>query len=892
MADPRPDDDDIPFFDHDAPAPAPGGIAARALGRARAAAAGEPAYLAGLNPEQREAVLTTEGPLLVLAGAGTGKTRVLTARIAHILASRLAWPSQILAVTFTNKAAREMKERIAHFVGHAVEGMPWLGTFHSIGVSILRRHAELVGLKSGFTILDTDDQIRLLKQIIRAEGIDDKRWPARQLAAMIDGWKNKGLTPQTIPEGDARAFADGRGRQLFTLYQERLKLLNAVDFGDLLTETIRLFRENPDVLADYQRRFRYMLVDEYQDTNVAQYLWLRLLAQRPSSSLAPDQPPADRLRGSAPSGAAASSAAGEETGEASFGRKASGERARETLPSLAGQAKGASPRTDASADALAENQANGGHSGQAPNICCVGDDDQSIYGWRGAEVDNILRFERDFPGARVIRLERNYRSTANILAAASHLIAHNEGRLGKTLFTDAPADPDAPRVIVCAAWDSEEEARAIGEEIEALQRQGHALNDMAILVRASFQMREFEDRFVTLGLNYRVIGGPRFYERMEIRDALAYFRVVCQPADDLAFERIVNTPKRGIGDTSLRALHDHARARAVPLTQAARELAETDELKPKLRSTLKNLLADFDRWSGLIETTAHTELAEMILDESGYTEMWQNDRSAEAPGRLDNLKELVRSMEGFDSMRGFLEHVALVMDAESGEALDAVSIMTLHSAKGLEFDTVFLPGWEEGLFPNQRSLDEGGRSGLEEERRLAYVGITRARRRCYVWFSSNRRIHGLWQSTMPSRFVDELPVAHVEVRESGTGYGGYGRMMGGPYGASRFDTADPFTRSGYSSPGWQRARQRDSDAARTNWGSRSGPQTKARVIEGELVAASVNRPASGFAIGDRVFHMKFGNGNIVAIDGNKLTIDFDRAGQKRVLDSFVEGVHR
>jgi ATP-dependent DNA helicase UvrD/PcrA len=790
-------------------------ISERAAGASRLAAA---PWLENLNPEQREAILTTEGPLLVLAGAGTGKTRVLTARIAHILASGLAWPSQILAVTFTNKAAREMKNRIGQFVGERVEGMPWLGTFHSIGVKMLRRHAELVGLKSDFTILDTDDQVRLLRQLIRAEGIDDKRWPARLLATLIDRWKNKGLGPEDISRGDAHSFADGRGQELYRQYQARLKVLNAVDFGDLLTETIRLFRENADVLGDYRKKLRYILVDEYQDTNVAQYLWLRLLAGRPP---------------------------GQES-----------------------------------------------ETGFAPNICCVGDDDQSIYGWRGAEVDNILRFERDFPGAKVIRLERNYRSTAHILGAASHLIANNESRLGKTLFTDSNSD-DGTKVAVSATWDSEEEARSIGEEIERLQRQGQALNDMAILVRASFQMREFEDRFVTLGLNYRVIGGPRFYERMEIRDALAYFRVICQPADDLAFERIVNTPKRGIGEATLRLVHDTARKSDIPLTQAVRELTDTEELKPKTRTALARLLANFDRWREQLETMYHPELAEIVLDESGYTEMWQNDRSAEAPGRLENLKELVSKMQDFESMRGFLEHVALVMEAEGNAGLDAISLMTLHSAKGLEYETIFLPGWEEGLFPHQRALDESGKAGLEEERRLAYVGITRARSRCYVWFASNRRIHGLWQSTIASRFVNELPEDHVDVMESGNTYGGYGRGMG--YGPSRFDTSDPFTRSGYSSPGWRRAQARDPEgnqarAARSNWGNRSGPQTRSRTIEGELVAASVNNPASLFNIGDRVFHLKFGNGNIASIDGNKLTIDFDKAGQKRVLDSFVESV--
>ncbi|NTE86787.1 ATP-dependent helicase [Agrobacterium rubi] len=815
--------DDMPFFDEEPSEPrrqaavplAAGGlgIAAQAMA-ARDQGRAAPDYLAGLNPEQREAVETLEGPVLVLAGAGTGKTRVLTTRIAHILATGRVYPSQILAVTFTNKAAREMKERIGVLVGGAVEGMPWLGTFHSIGVKLLRRHAELMGLKSDFTILDTDDVVRLLKQLIQAEGLDDKRWPAKQFAGMIDGWKNKGLTPPEIPEGDSRAFANGKGRELYAAYQARLKTLNACDFGDLLLHPITIFRNHPDILKEYHQKFRYILVDEYQDTNTCQYMWLRLLAQRPK--------------------------------------------------------------------------------GQPQNVCCVGDDDQSIYGWRGAEVDNILRFDKDFVGAKVIKLERNYRSTEHILGAAGHLIAHNEGRLGKTLFTDR-SEPDDEKVVVHAAWDSEEEARAVGEEIEQLQRTKHPLNNMAILVRASFQMREFEDRFVTLGLNYRVIGGPRFYERLEIRDALAYFRLVCQSADDLAFERIINTPKRGLGDTTVRNLHDYARARDIPMLAAAADIIETDELKPKARKALFDVVQDFRRWQNLLENTEHTVLAEQILDESGYTAMWQADKTAEGPGRLENLKELIRSMEAYESMRSFLEHVALVMDTEKNAELDAVSIMTLHSAKGLEFETVFLPGWEEGLFPHQRSLDEGGRSGLEEERRLAYVGITRAKRRCHIWFVSNRRIHGLWQATIPSRFLEELPPNHVEVSASESSYGGYGGRGG--YGQSRFDAADPFTNN-YSTPGWKRAQANKSDATRDNWGSRSGHSVdrigygesgpKSRTIDGELVAKSVAATPSKFFIGDRVFHMKFGNGNVAAIEGNKLTIDFDRAGQKRVLDGFVE----
>ncbi|NRG17851.1 UvrD-helicase domain-containing protein [Rhizobiales bacterium] len=779
-----------------------GGIAARALAAAtRARDVAD--YLEGLNPEQREAVLTLDGPVLVLAGAGTGKTRVLTTRIAHIISEQKAYPGQILAVTFTNKAAREMKHRIGDLIGGNVEGMPWLGTFHSICVKILRRHAELAGLKSSFTILDTDDQLRLMKQIIQAEGLDDKRWTARAFASIVDGWKNRALTPEQVPEGEARAFGNGKGKKLYAEYQERLSILNAADFGDLLLHTITLFRNNPDVLAEYQKRFRYMLVDEYQDTNIAQYLWLRLLAQG------------------------------------------------------------------------------------NPNVCCVGDDDQSIYGWRGAEVDNILRFEHDFKGAKVIRLERNYRSTSHILATASHLISHNEGRLGKTLFTDL-ADPDAERVMVASSWDSEEEARNIGDEIEALQSKGHRLNDMAILVRASFQMREFEDRFVTLGLNYRVIGGPRFYERMEIRDAMAYFRCVAQPADDLAFERIVNTPKRGLGEATMKTVHGLARAERIPLMEAAGILCQTEELRPKARTAIRALLADFDRWREQVETMPPTELAEIILDESGYTEMWRQDRSAEAPGRLDNLKELVRSVGDFETLSGFLEHVSLVMDRDAGVDDDAVSLMTLHSAKGLEFDTVFLPGWEEGLFPHQRALDESGRAGLEEERRLAYVGVTRAKRRARISFAVNRRIHGMWQSTVPSRFLDELPEEQVEVIEPNSSYGGYGA---GGYGASRFDNRDPF-QSTYSTPGWQRAQRARSSGAggyegRSRFAERNhrqGPKT----IEGELVAKSVSDVPSGFSLGERIFHLKFGYGEIASIEGNKLTVDFDKAGRKRVLDSFVE----
>ncbi len=748
--------------------------------------------MAELNPEQRAAVEALDGPVLVLAGAGTGKTRVLTTRIAHIMCTGRARGSQILAVTFTNKAAREMKERIGALVGGAVEGMPWLGTFHAIGVKILRRHAELVGLKNGFTILDTDDQIRLIKQVIESEGLDKDRWPARQLAALIDGWKNRGLTPDKVPRGEVFAFAEGKGAELYAAYQRRLKELNAADFGDLLLEVLRLFLDHPDVLADYQGRFRYILVDEYQDTNVAQYLWLRLIA-----------------------------------------------------------------------------------GGGSPNLCCVGDDDQSIYGWRGAEVDNILRFEKDFPGARVIRLERNYRSKGHILAAASGLIARNKGRLGKTLFTDG--DKGRP-VVVTGVWDDEEEARGVGEEIETLREAGQRLEGIAILVRASFQMRAFEDRFVTLGLPYRVIGGPRFYERLEIKDAIAYLEVTLNPANDLKFERIFNVPKRGLGDISLKRVNELARAQGITLYQAAREIVETEELSGKARKALGDLLAAFERWRRQIETMKHTELAELILDESGYTQMWQQDKSPQAHSRLENLKELIRFMHEFETLQGFLEHVSLVMDADTQDGEERVSLMTLHAAKGLEFDAVFLPGWEEGLFPHQRSLDESGAAGLEEERRLAYVGITRARQQVKISFAQNRRTRGLWQAAAPSRFVDELPEQHVEVVESKTPYGGAGRFN--PYGRSRFDEPAAGFQSGYSTPGWQRAKEQWQREDRTK------PRTPL-TLDGELVASSTGQ-ASSYAPGERVFHQKFGYGLVAEVDGNKLTIDFDKAGRKRVVDSFVE----
>jgi len=796
-------------------------LSRQAMAQAGQAAFGR--YLDGLNAPQREAVEALDGPVLMLAGAGTGKTRALTARIAHLIATGTARPNEILAVTFTNKAAREMKYRIGALLGDSVEGMPWLGTFHSIGVKLLRRHGELVGLKPNFTILDTDDQIRLLKQLIQAFNIDEKRWPARQMASIIDNWKNRAWRPESVPGAEAGAY-NNRGTEIYAAYQERLRTLNACDFGDLLLHVVTIFQQHPDVLAQYQRWLRFILVDEYQDTNVAQYLWLRLLA--------------------------------------------------------------------------------GGHR----NICCVGDDDQSIYGWRGAEVGNILRFERDFPGARVIRLEQNYRSTPHILAAASAVIAGNEGRLGKTLWTELE---EGEKLRLIGHWDGEEEARWIGDEIEALERGGRALepvsrNNMAILVRASHQMRAFEDRFLSIGLPYRVIGGPRFYERLEIRDAMAYFRLAVSPADDLAFERIVNTPKRGLGDKARQTIQKAARAADVPLLQGALLALRDGLVTGRAAGTLRAFVEQMARWHNAVtpprvpvlsdddlvieddvvtpaprgKGVSHIELAEQILDESGYTAMWQADKSPDAQGRLENLKELIKALESFDNLQGFLEHVALIMDNESDDSAEKVTIMTLHAAKGLEFPVVFLPGWEDGLFPSQRSMDETGRKGLEEERRLAYVGITRAERLCTISFAANRRVYGQWQSQLPSRFIDELPADHVEVLTPpglyGGGFGAAG-MARAAAGAASSVEERAVRADVYNSPGWRRLQ------ARGQGGAVARSVAQATGAGADLV----------FVPGERVLHQKFGLGTIIAADGDKMAVAFDRAGEKHIVARFLtpaEGV--
>ncbi len=740
-----------------------------AAGPAGAGDAMADGYLARLNPEQRAAVETVDGPLLVLAGAGTGKTRVLTTRFAHILLTRRAFPNQVLAVTFTNKAAREMRERVSAILGRPAEGL-WLGTFHALCARMLRRHASLVGLTSSFTILDTDDQLRLLKQIMDANKVDPKRWPAPALMGAIQRWKDRAHTPDRVPADEAAGeIADGRATELYAAYQARLVQLNSADFGDLMLHMVEILRTHADVLEQYHRAFRYILVDEYQDTNLVQYLWLRLLAQ--------------------------------------------------------------------------------GHR----NICCVGDDDQSIYSWRGAEVENILRFEQDFPGAGIVKLEANYRSTANILAAASGLIAHNEGRLGKTL-RPGRNDASGEKVAVVGLWDSDEEARMVGERVEQLQREQHALAEIAILVRTGAQTRSFEERMITLGIPYRIIGGLRFYERAEIRDAIAYLRVLNQPADDLAFERIVNVPRRGVGEGGLRTMYETARARSVPLSVAARLLVSEGGLRGKIRDALAAMLDSFEAWRDMLGRDGHVATLATLLEESGYMAMWQQDKSPDAPGRIENLKELVRAIGDFDTLAGFLDHVSLVMENEQDASADRLSMMTLHGAKGLEFDTVFLPGWEEGLFPSQRTMDEGGNKGLEEERRLAYVGLTRARRRAIVSHAANRRIYANWQSSIPSRFVDELPEAHIE-RAGGASLAREQRLM-----------------------------------APSVFGN--GPLVARRPAGPKLVESweQPARPvrAEKLAVGQRVFHQKFGTGTVRGVDDDRLDIEFDHAGRKRVIDKFVE----
>ena len=730
-----------------------------------------------LNDPQKEAVYHTQGPILVLAGAGTGKTGVLTTRLIRLLIEKIALPGEILSVTFTNKAANEMRERITNQIGDMSSGLKWLGTFHSVGAQILRFHPNKLGLENDFIILDIDDQVRLLKQIIKDENIDDKRWPSKQLLNLIDKWKNKGLYPEDISSNDGDYFANGKGHLLYKIYQERLKYFNAVDFGDLILESIRLFENNQDILESYQNKFKYILVDEYQDTNVSQYKLLKLL------------------------------------------------------------------------------------TGKYQNICCVGDDDQSIYSWRGAEISNILRFEKDFPEAKIIRLEENYRSTGHILTAASKLIENNESRLGKTLWTNSG---EGEKITVKSNWDGEEEARLITSELEKLSLKNYNLDETAILVRASFQMREFEDRFISVGLPYKVIGGPRFYERKEIRDVNAYLRLATQPNDSLALERIINTPKRGIGETSVKKIRDRSKENNKPLIESIKELIDEKSFKGKTAVSLDKLVKLVFHWNHLIKEEDKVDIAEIIIEDSGYLEMLRNDKSLTAEGRVENVYELFRSLEPFESIKAYLEHISLVMEIDSNQYGKKVSLMTLHAAKGLEFDYVFLPGWEEGVFPNQRAVDEGGLEALEEERRLAYVGVTRAKKKASIYYAANRRMHNQWISSIPSRFVTELPEENIETDLSN--YAGEKELF-------KEQEYIDFDQSEYETPGWERARF----------------ESKSRTIEHKNSENYVVNDTP-FELNENVTHKKFGKGIILSIDGKKLTINFGSNGTRKVMENFVEKV--
>lgn len=754
-------------------------------------------WLEMLNPEQKEAVKTTEGPVLVLSGAGTGKTKVLTTRLAYILAEHKANPWNCLVVTFTNRAAREMRDRVQSLIGEVANSV-WLGTFHSVCVKILRSHAEVVGLKSNFTILNEDDQKRVIKRVLEAEGIDDKKYPPQAVLDKISRWKDKGLSIDKVQN----EFKENILTHIYQKYQERLLELNCVDFGDIILYALTILLSNTDILNKYQERFRYIMVDEYQDTNVSQYLLIRLLSQK------------------------------------------------------------------------------------YRNLCCVGDDDQSIYSWRGAEIENILRFNKDFTDAKIIRLERNYRSTANILAAASNLISNNQGRLGKTLKVaeNSPAHQcDNSKIKVVSTYNGQEEAQYIVEETENLLRNNYKYSDMAILIRTAAQTREFEEKFIHEAIPYQVIGGLKFYERAEIRDALAYFRVISQPDDDLALERIINRPARGIGAKSVEKFQEVARTHHISMYAAIEKMLAEGTIPGKAKNSLSQLMYNFDEWRRAASALTPDDLAAQILEDSGYFEMLKMDKSVEAPGRIENLKELINSMDDkFASLGEFMEHVSLVMDRDDATDTNKIMLITLHSAKGLEFEVVFLPGWEEGLFPHQRALDEGGSNSLEEERRLAYVAITRARQKLYILMAHNRRVYGQWQNNLPSRFINELPPQNIEICNKSSSYFGsdneYGNGSGygrGSYGAwpkkkktenVRYDDDDRYS---YVS----------NDEADDSWNG--------SIYQAKQKAKNQN---SSCPVGTKVYHQSFGYGKVVAIDGNKLEILFEKAGHKKLMGEYVSKV--
>ena len=727
-------------------------------------------YFKELNQNQKKAVETLDGPLLVLSGAGTGKTRVLTARIANLLFSSKAKPWNILAVTFTNKAAKEMRERLETLIGPSVNNI-WLGTFHSIAARILRENAELVSLKSNFTIINTDDQKRLLKELIIFEKLDEKKITPQFVLHLINAWKDMGLTVNDILNSEKQYLIDGKAGELFKNYQQRLLDMNYVDFADLLLHNLNIFNSHQDVLDKLKIKIKYFLIDEYQDTNTAQYLWLKMLVKP-------------------------------------------------------------------------EN-----------NICCVGDDDQSIYGWRGADVRNILNFEKDFNDAKILRLEENYRSSKYILSAANTLIANNKYRLGKSLKTSIES---GEKINIVQAWDGLDEARKISTKIETLIKQGVNFDEIAVLVRAGYQTRLFEERFVHIGLPYKVVG-VKFYERLEIRDALAYFRLLIQKSDDLAFERIINSPKRGIGPQTINFIKNYSRDKSKSLFNSIKDLVQTDEFRPNVKLTLKNFIKNYDIWENDLTKISHVDLAMKILEESGYIQSLKVEKSLESEGRLENLKELVNAMSAFDNMIGFLEHIALVNDSDAEHKDGQISLMTLHAAKGLEFSAVFLPCWEEGSFPSQRSIDEKGKEGLEEERRLAYVGITRAKKHLCISCASSRQIYGNWQNVIPSRFIEELPEKEI---------------IGADFNVIN-NTSNHFEDYEFN----QDYNNNEKFRNVINPGS-SYNQINDQYRHGDY--------SSNFKIGEKVFHIKFGTGSIIDIDDDKVEVNFDKAGIKKVIGSYLK----
>ena len=729
-------------------------------------------YLNALNIQQKEAILHSEGPLLILAGAGSGKTKVLTTRVAQLIKDKKCFGNQILCVTFTNKAANEMRERVLKLTNNKSNSIPWLGTFHSISNKILRKHAEAVGLKPSFTILDTLDQLKLIKNILAAENIDSKKNPPKLIAYLIDHWKNKALLPANV-KINSSDYSKINALKIYKIYQERLRLMNCVDFGDLILHCVTIFKNFKEIQENFKKNFKYILVDEYQDTNYVQNLWLNLITN------------------------------------------------------------------------------------DSKNICVVGDDDQSIYSWRGAEVKNILEFEKNFTNTKIVKLEQNYRSTKNIINTASSLISNNDDRLGKKIWSDLK---DGDKVRVNSFSGGRDEATGISDIIEKELIKYFSLNDIAILVRAAFQTREFEERFIKIGLPYRVIGGMKFYERAEIKDALCYLRLIQQKNDDLAFERIINNPKRSIGDSTLKKLHDLSRTRNKNLFETADEILNEDELKPKTKESLKQFIKLVKTWTKLSEQLDHVQLLERVLDESGYTQMLINEKSPEAEARLENLKELRASMKNYSNLVEFLENISLQTSIDEEWEGEKINLMTIHAAKGLEFNCVFLPGWEEGLFPHQKSIEEKGDQAVQEERRLAYVALTRAKQRLFISFANNRKYYGNnnsndWMPSMPSRFIDELDKQYLEINETAKDND------------PDFEFSQDFNfMEGKKSPGWKRYLQEKEKIKTINY----------------------TNNLTNFKIGQGVEHETFGKGKVIHIDGNKLLINFKDSGEKKVIDKYLK----